>query len=75
MKNGGKGKSGLLIFLLVAALVLAGGSGLIALMRSGYRTIQLYQLDREAAVLQPLIKRSNSTSSTARRSCGAPPPP
>ena len=48
MKNGGKGKSGLLIFLLVAALVLAGGSGLIALMRSGYRTIQLYQLDGEA---------------------------
>ena len=48
MKSSGKGKGGLLVFLLVAALVLAGGSGIIALMRSGYRTIQLYQLDGEA---------------------------
>ena len=59
MKSSSKPKSSLFIALIVAALVLVVGAVAIVKLTSGFRTIQLYQLDgdgevrRSAAAMKP----------------------
>lgn len=52
MKTAGKAGSRLLVFFIAAAVLLTLGSGMLGLLRSGYRTVQLYQLDGEAELVR-----------------------